>query len=244
MSGELQRIVSASTRVDSWLQAAGILLPCKSCLKESPEVKVGRYRRRKYVSESKGSEWTIMKWKLLDNEEQLRPVDEGNRLEKGVDMLRVAVWKRIVESLTPHLLSHPNLHTYIAPKIALQTKLLTGNFRYSRESGLPRGKRLYKGSRLSIGTSITPVHMHTEGDSRSDSPTDGRHNRRNRALHLSQVHCLLPAIPRGSVRDNSASFRHKATLRKASVQSPQRIKPFKSRSPKRNSNFQGPRRAF
>lgn len=246
MSGELQQHVSASTRVDSWLLAAGILLPSKSCLKESAEVKVGRYRRRKYVSENKGAEFAIAKGKLLDNEEQLRPIDEGNRLEKGVDMLRVAVWKRIVESLTHHLLSSPNLPTYLctAPRIALQTKLLTGNFRYFRENGIPRVKRLNKGSRLSIGTSITPVHLHTEGDSRSDSPTDDRQSRRNRALHLSQAYCLLPAIPRGSVRDNSTSLRRKATVSKASIQSPLRIKPFKSRSPKRNSNFQVLRRAF
>lgn len=245
MSGELQHQVSASLRVDSWLQAAGILLPLKPHYKESSEVcwRVGRHRRRKNTSYK-----TDIRESLLDTEEQLKPIPQGNRPTKGVNLLLLSAWKRLSEGLTQHILDCDNSLSP-APRITLQAKLLTdklpaNNFRFTRESGIRHVKRFNKGSRLSIGTSITPVHVYTEGDSRSDSPVEDRKSRRNRALHLSQAYCLLPAIPRNSVRDISAALKRKTTLRKAALQSPVRIHPLKSRSPKRNGNFQPLRRAF
>lgn len=232
MSGELQHQVSASLRVDSWLQAAGVLLPLHPHYQARTSWR-GRRSRRKPTATR-----TELRTRLQDSEEQLKPVDTANRPAKGVDLLLFSVWKRLSETITKHILAT------VRPSLTLQAKLLDPCFRYTRESGNSHIKQRNKGSRLSIGTSITPVHIYTEGDSRSDSPVEDRKSRRKRTLHLSQACCLLPAIPRSSVRDTSAGLKQKATLRKASIQSPVRIHLFKSRSPKRNGNFHLPRRAF
>ena len=186
----------------------------------------GRYRRRKYIAGSSGEIRAVQ----LDREGQLRPIDVCDRPTKGVDTLLQVVWGRIAEEIA--------LQT--APKVT-QTNLLKGTFRYTRESTIRPLRRLKQRSRLSIGTSITPVHLYTEGDSRADSPTEER-SRRNRALHLSQAYCLLPAIPR-VVRDNSAGLKRNKVPRKPSMETSISPQSFKSRSPKR-SHFQVPRRVF
>lgn len=226
LTGEMQGQLTATVKVETWLLAAGVQLPFHRNVRG-----VDRYRRRKYTTRTYETSR-----KIKDLQEQLREIHHENRQEDCENKLVSAFWSRLAKKLTQQLLQSSYKETVFdsIPTIALQSKLLPGGSRgqrYGRDSVIGHMRRLSKASRLSIGTSVTPVHLYTEGDSPSESPSETRHRVRNRPLHLSQAYCMLPVLPKTYL---GPIVRRKPIIRKVSMQSPLRTQTIKSKSPVRS----------